>query len=121
MRAVSVTVLVRPNRRKTTFLSQIKTNTCGRTLSAQPNFETKSKLLNYRLSKFLSRYLLAWVSGGWGGGYSPSKMTGLLVGNFENTPKRYQKLVLWACPEFISTPKRYQSNNDKLYNWHCTF
>ena len=22
---------------------------------------------------------------------------------FENTPKRYQNLVLWACPKFIST------------------
>ena len=31
---------------------------------------------------------------GGGGGYSPIKVTGVLVGNFENTPKRYQNLVL---------------------------
>ena len=49
--------------------------------------------------------------GGTGGGlgerrYSPKKVTGVLVGkNYEsNTPKRYQNLVLWACPKFISTP-----------------
>ena len=39
--------------------------------------------------------------------YSPIKVTGVLVRNFENTPERYQNLVLWACPKFISTPKRY--------------
>ena len=32
----------------------------------------------------------------------------------ENTPRRYQNLVLWACPKFISTPKRYQINDGKL-------
>ena len=46
------------------------------------------------------------------GGHSPIKVTGE---NFENTPKRYQNLVLWACTKFISTPKRYQFNNNKLY------
>ena len=38
--------------------------------------------------------------------------------NFENTPRRYQNLVLWVCPKFISAPKRYQFNINKLYNWH---
>ena len=33
-------------------------------------------------------------------------------------PKRYQNLVLSACPKSISTPKMYQFNNNKLYNWH---
>ena len=32
-----------------------------------------------------------------GGGYSPMNWRGCLSGNFENTPKRYQNLVLWAC------------------------
>ena len=45
------------------------------------------------------------------GGNSYIKVTGMLV---ENTPKRYQNLVLWACPKFISTPKRYQINDNKL-------
>ena len=49
------------------------------------------------------------------------KWRGCLSENFENTPKRYQNLVLRACPRFISTPKRYQFNNNKLYNWHCKF
>ena len=31
----------------------------------------------------------------------------------------YQNLVLRACSKFISTPKRYQFNNNNLYNWHC--
>ena len=31
------------------------------------------------------------------------------------TPEGYQNLVLWASPKFISTPKRYQINNNKLY------
>ena len=38
----------------------------------------------------------------------PIKVMGVLVGKFENTPKRYQNLVLWACPKFISTPKIHQ-------------
>ena len=49
----------------------------------------------------------------WPGGYSAIIVTGVLVGNFENTPKGYQNLVLWACPKVISTPKRYQFNNNK--------
>ena len=41
---------------------------------------------------------------------------------FDNTPKRHQNLVLWACPKLISTPKRYQFINYKsVYNWHCKF
>ena len=39
--------------------------------------------------------------------------------DFENTPKRYQSLVLWACPKFIFALKGYHFNNNKLYNWHC--
>ena len=39
--------------------------------------------------------------------------------NFHNTPKRYRNLVLWTCSKFISTPKRYQFNNNKVYIWHC--
>ena len=54
-----------------------------------------------------------------GGGYFPIKVMGVrLSENSENTPKRYENLVLWLCPKFISTPKRYQFNNNKLYNWH---
>ena len=65
---------------------------------------------------------------GEGGGGGPPPLTpggtplyrwrGCSSENFENTPKRYQNLVLWACPNFISTPKSYQFNNNKLYNWH---
>ena len=40
------------------------------------------------------------------------KVTGCSSENFENAPKRYQNLVLWACPKFISTPKRYKFNNN---------
>ena len=40
-----------------------------------------------------------------GEGYSPIKVTGYLSENFENTSKRYQNLVLWECPKFISTPQ----------------
>ena len=53
------------------------------------------------------------------GGFSSIKVTGVCSSqNFENTPRRYQNLVLWVCPKFISTPKRYQFNINKLYNWH---
>ena len=45
------------------------------------------------------------------GGNSYITVTGMLV---ENTPKRYQNLVLWACPKFILTPKRFQINNNIL-------
>ena len=31
------------------------------------------------------------------GGYSPIKVMGCPSENFENTSKRYQNLVLWAC------------------------
>ena len=41
--------------------------------------------------------------------------------NFENSTKRYQNLALWACLKFISIPKRYQFNNNNLYNCHCKF
>ena len=41
--------------------------------------------------------------------------------NFENTPKRYQSLVLWVCPKFISTSKRYQFNNNKSNDCHFKF
>ena len=56
-----------------------------------------------------------------GRGYPPIKVTGHSLENFENTPKRYQNLVLWACSKFISTPKRYQFNNNKSHNCHCKF
>ena len=46
------------------------------------------------------------------GEYSPINVTGCSSENFENTPKRYQNLVLWACPKFISTLKWYQFNNN---------
>ena len=29
--------------------------------------------------------------------------------------EKYQNLLLWALPEFISIPKRYQFNYNKLY------
>ena len=46
-----------------------------------------------------------------GEGYSPIKVTGYLSGNFENTSKRYQNLVLWACPKWadeVIFRKKYQ-------------
>ena len=43
------------------------------------------------------------------GGHSSIKVTGVCSSqNFENTPRRYQNLVLWV----------YQFNINKLYNWH---
>ena len=63
-------------------------------------------------------YLLRSQQGEGGGGgresYSPIKVSGCTSENFGNTPKRYQNLVLWARPKFISTPKRYQFNNNKF-------
>ena len=47
-----------------------------------------------------------------GGGYSPMNWRGCLSGNFENTPKRYQNLVLWAChlvTNSFSPPRRTNS------------
>ena len=44
-------------------------------------------------------------------GYSPIKVTGYLSENFENTSKRYQNLVLWACPKWadeVIFRKKYQ-------------
>ena len=55
------------------------------------------------------------------GGILPKQMMGCSAQNFENTPKRYQNLVLWACPKFNSIPKRYQFNSNKLYNWYLKF
>ena len=45
----------------------------------------------------LPRYLARNVTQLPGGGYSPMNWRGCLSENFENTPKRYQNLVLWAC------------------------
>ena len=42
-----------------------------------------------------------------GGGDSHIKVTRVIVGNFEKTPKRYQNSVLWAWSEQFFTPKRY--------------
>lgn len=41
-------------------------------------------------------------------GELPYKRTGVLMGNFTRTPKRYQDSVLWARLEFFFSPKRYQ-------------
>jgi len=45
---------------------------------------------------------------GGGGGGLPSNTTGLLAGNFEKNPKRYQDPVLWVWLEFFFTFKRHQ-------------
>ena len=60
-------------------------------------------------------------SGARGEGVLPYKSDGGACRKFDNTPKRYQNLVLSACPKLISTPKRYQFINYKLYDWHCNF
>ena len=49
------------------------------------------------------------------------KVTGCSSENFENAPKRYQDLVLWACPKFISTPKRYKFNNNNYITGTVNF
>ena len=49
------------------------------------------------------------------------KVTGCSSENFENAPKRYQNLVLWACPKFISTPKRYKFNNNNYITGTVNF
>ena len=50
-------------------------------------------------------------------GVLPHKSDGGSRRKILRTPlKRYQKLALWACPKFISTPKRHQFNNEKLCN-----
>jgi len=54
-------------------------------------------------------------SRGRGGGSPLWKWRGCSSENFDNSPNRYQNLVLWACPKFIFTPKRYLFNNNKLY------
>ena len=56
-----------------------------------------------------------------GGGYSPTKVTGVLVGKFRKHPEKVPESFLWACSKFISNPKRYQFNHNKLYNWRCKF
>ena len=43
---------------------------------------------------------------GEGGGYSPTKVTGVLVGKFRKHPKKVPESFLWACSKFISNPKR---------------
>ena len=49
----------------------------------------------------------------------PCKSDGGARHKISRTPLRYQNLVLWACPKFISTPERYQFYNNKF--WHCKF
>ena len=67
-----------------------------------------------RIKLGISDTLVSWntmlmmaAARGWGGGDSHIKVTGVIVGNFEKTPKRYQNLVLRVWQEFIFTPKRY--------------
>ena len=58
---------------------------------------------------------------GGGGGWVQLELTDALPVKHKCTPKRYQNLVLQASPKLISTPMRYQFNNNKLYNRHCKF
>ena len=60
-------------------------------------------------------------SGARGEGVLPYKNDGGACRKFDKTPKRYQNLVLWPCTKLISTSKRYQFINYKLYNWYCKF
>ena len=61
-------------------------------------------------------------SGSGPGGYSSHKSyRGAHRKIRERQTERYQNLVLWACPKFISTLKRYHFNNNKFYNWRCKF
>jgi len=49
--------------------------------------------------------------GHYAGGDSHIKSTGVLVGNLEKNPKRYQDPVLWEGGgglEMVFTPRRYQ-------------
>ena len=68
------------------------------------------------IAKLKMSNLIRMVKCSRGRGGSPLwKWRGCLSENFDNSPNRYQNLVLWACPKFIFTPKRYQFNNNKLY------
>ena len=51
---------------------------------------------------FLAHFAKIWLD-------SHMKVTGVIVGNCERHPKRYQNLVLWVWHEFIFTPERYQN------------
>ena len=44
-----------------------------------------------------------------GGGGGHLNVTGVLVGFFERTSKRYRDLVLLRWPQVAFTPKRYQN------------
>ena len=55
-----------------------------------------------------------WIQRHRSRGVLPIKWRGCSSENFETNRKRYQNLVLWVCPKFISIPKRYQFNNNKL-------
>ena len=46
---------------------------------------------------------------------------GLLVGNFEKNPQRYQDPPLWAWLEIFFTPKRYQFLSYSSCEWHRLF
>ena len=39
----------------------------------------------------------------------------------EHQTKRYQNLVLWACPKFIAILKRYHFNNNKFITGAANF
>ena len=71
----------------------------------------------------VSRVLFSLVFGGEKSpGVLPYKSDGGARRKISRTPiKATSNLVFRACPKFISTPKRYQFNNNKLYNWHCKF
>ena len=79
--------------------------------------------MNSRLSIKTQKEIFLWVSGSHicarerdtnmasplvGEGYPLWKWPGCSSENFKNIPKRHQNLVLWACPKFMSTPKRYR-------------
>ena len=71
----------------------------------------------------VSRVLFSLVFGGEKSpGVLPYKSDGGARRKISRTPiKGTSNLVFRACPKFISTPKRYQFNNNKLYNWHWKF
>ena len=50
-----------------------------------------------------------------------AKVMGCSLEKFENTPERQQISCFMGVSQIHFHPKRYQFNNNKLYNWHCKF
>ena len=50
----------------------------------------------------------------------PYESDGGVRRKISRTPLKGTRILFYG-PKFVSTPKRYQFNNDKIYNWHCKF